>query len=130
MEKNGFSLLEAIVALGVITIGMLGVLQVFPLAFGLERSNLLQTQAVFAAQEKMEELLSFSALSVGIIVEDSLPFPNERFSRTAKVSYVDADLNETASPTGLKKIEVTVSWKSPLRIETKQTKLVSLAPEK
>lgn len=132
MKKNGFSLIEAIVAIGVIVIGLVAVLQVFPAGFSVEKYSQLETQAVLAGQEKIEALLaeSFSELAIGTIVESSLPSPYERFSRTAKTSFVDANLNESVSPTGLKKIEITVSWKSPLKIETKQTKLVTLVAEK
>ncbi len=119
-------------AIGVITIGLVAVLQVFPAGFSMEKYSQLETQAVLASQEKLEALLaeSFSALAVGTIVENSLAFPYERFSRTTKVSFIDANLNESANPTALKKIEVTVSWKSPLKIETKQTKLMTLVAEK
>ncbi len=132
MEKNGFTLVEAIVAVGIITIGLVAVLQVFPVGFSVEKHSQMETQAVLAGQEKIEALLaeSFSELAIGAIIENSLSFPYELFSRTAKVSYVDANLNESANPTGLKKIEITVSWKSPLKIETKETKLITLVAEK
>jgi len=132
MKKNGFSLLEAIVAIAIITLGLLAVLQVFPAGFSLEKSSQLETQAVLATQEKMETLIAepFSTLAIGTTVESPLTAPYERFSRTTKISYVDANLSETAGPTGLKKIEITVSFKSPLKVETKQTKLITLIAEK
>ncbi len=119
-------------AIGVITIGLVVVLQVFPAGFSVEKSSQMETQAVLAGQEKIEELLakSFSELSISTITEDTLVAPYQRFSRVSMVCYVDANLNESANPTALKKIEVTVSWKSPLKIETKQTKLMTLVAEK
>ncbi|MDD4989803.1 MAG: hypothetical protein PHW31_00635 [Candidatus Pacebacteria bacterium] len=128
----GFTLVEAIVAIGVVIIGLVAVLQVFPIGFSMEKYSQMETQAVLASQEKIEALLgeSFSGLAIGTTVENSLSSPYELFSRTTKISFVDVNLNESANPTGLKKIEITVSWKSSLKIETKQTKLITLMAER
>ncbi len=136
MKKNkfltGFTLIETLIALAVVSVGMVIVLQVFPSGFSIEKNTQLETQATLAAQEKVEELLSesFSELSVGTTTESSLPIPLERFSRTTKVSFINANLQESASDTSFKKIEVTVFWESPIRIGTKTVKLITLFSEK
>lgn len=128
----GFTLVESIMALAVIGIGLVIVLQVFPSGFSVEKNTQLETQATLCAQERIEELLSksFSELPVGTVAESSLPAPFERFSRATKISFVNSNLGESAPATTLKKIEITVSWKSPLRIGSKEVKLITLFAEK
>lgn len=132
IKQKGFTLIETLVALAVITIGLVVVLQVFPFGFSVERNSQLETQATLCAQEKIESLLSksFSELSIGTVVESSLPIPFERFSRTIKTSFVDASLQESGSATALKKIEATVSWNSSLKVGNKEVKLIILIAEK
>jgi len=132
MQKNGFTLIEAMVALVVISIGLVIVLQVFPTGFSVEKNSQLETQATILAQEKIESLLakSFSELSIGTITESSLASPFERFGRITKIVFVDINLEESVAPTTLKEIEVTVSWQSPLRIASKEIKLITLFAEK
>ncbi len=132
MQKNGFTLIEAMVALVVISIGLVIVLQVFPTGFSVEKNSQLETQATILAQEKIESLLakSFSELSIATTMESPLPTPFQRFIRTTRVSFVDSNLGESAIATLLKKIEVTVSWQSPLRFGSKEVKLITLFAEK
>ncbi|MDD5738727.1 MAG: type II secretion system protein [Candidatus Pacebacteria bacterium] len=132
IKIKGFTLIESIMALGVIGIGLVIVLQVFPSGFSVEKNTQLETQATLCGQEKIEELLSksFSELSVGTVVDGSLPTPFEKFSRATKISFINSNLEESASATTFKKIEVAVSWNSPLRIGSKEIKLITLFAEK
>ncbi len=118
--------------MAVIGIGLVIVLQVFPLGFSVEKNSQLETQATLCAQEKIEALLSksFSELSIGTIIENSLPAPFEKFSRTTKISFMDSNLQESIPATTFKKIEITASWKSPLKIGNKEVKLITLFAEK
>lgn len=127
-KEKGFTFLEAMIAILVLTIGIVAVLQVFSLALSLEKSNQMRTQATFLSQEKTEEISSqaYGDIVTGTEIEDPLSSPFEKFSRETKISYLDANLQETTIDTGLKKIEVIVWWKSPLRIGEKNVKLVSL----
>ena len=130
--NTGFTFLEVIIAISVLIIGILAVLQVFPLALNIEKLNQMETQAVFLAQEKIEEKISRTYQDVQITteIEDSLPSPFERFSRETKIIYVDSDLATTTSDLGLKKIEITVRWQSPLRLREKSVNLITLITEK
>jgi len=130
--NTGFTFLEVIIAISVLIIGILAVLQVFPLALNIEKLNQMETQAVFLAQEKIEEKISRTYQDVQITteIEDSLPSPFERFSRETKIVYVDSDLATTTSDLGLKKIEITVRWQSPLRLREKSVNLITLITEK
>lgn len=130
--NQGFTLLEVIIAIAVLTLGIVMILQVFPLGFRVEKGTQMQTQAVLLAQEQIEELSSkaYQDITVGTTTENSLPTPFEKFSRQTKISYVNADLEEVAVETGLKKIEVIVWWQSPLKVETKNVELSTLVVEK
>ncbi len=131
-RQKGFTLIETLVALAVIGIGLVVVLQVFPSGFSIEKNSQLETQATLCGQEKIELLLSksFSELTIGVETENSLSIPFERFSRTTKISFISADLQESIPATAFKKIETTVSWKSPLKIGSHEVKLITLFAEK
>jgi len=128
----GFTFLEVIIAISILTIGIVAVLQILPLALNIGKLNQMETQAAFLAQEKIEEKISiaYQDIQVTTETEDSLPSPFERFSRETKIIYVDSDLAATTSDLGLKKIEVTVRWRSPLRIREKNVNLITLIAEK
>ncbi|MDD5433529.1 MAG: prepilin-type N-terminal cleavage/methylation domain-containing protein [Candidatus Pacebacteria bacterium] len=129
---NGFTLIEVLVALSVITIGLVVVLQIFPIGLSVENLNQMETQAVFAAQDKIEALSvkSFGELVIGTVVESSLGAPYEKFARETKITNVDSNLQEVSFATGLKKVEVKVAWKSPLKGASKETKLSILFAER
>lgn len=128
----GFTFLEVIIAISILTIGIVATLQVFPLALNIEKLNQMETQAVFLAQEKIEEKISQAYQDIQIVTEteDSLLSPYERFSRETEIIYVDSDLIATTSDLGLKKIEVTIRWQSPLRLREKSVNLITLIAEK
>lgn len=130
--NKGFTLLEVMVAILVLTIGIVAILQIFPLGLNVEKASQMNTQGSLLAQEKIEEFTSkaYQDIAVGTVTEDALPSPFERFSRETKINYVDVELQEAGGDTGLKKIEVTVSWSSLLRIGDKEVKLITLVAEK
>lgn len=130
--NKGFTLLEAIIAILILTVGLVAILQVFPIGFGMEISNRRETLGTMLGQEKIEEINSKSYRDIEVItqIEDPLPSPFEKFSRETKVNYVDANLQTTTTDTGLKKIEVKVSWDSPLWLEKESVKIITLITER
>lgn len=131
-KDAGFTFLEVMVAILVLTIGIVAVLQIFPVGFSVEKASQMRTQGSLLAQEKIEEFTAkaYQSLAVGIVTEAVLPSPFEKFSRETKINYVDAGLQEAGSDTGLKKIEITVFWPSSLSIGDKEVKLITLVAEK
>ena len=129
---KGFTLIEVMIAILILLDGVLVVLQLFPLGYGVEQANQMKNQAVFLCQEKIETMISepYKDIAVGTIDENPMASPFQRFERETKVSYVDSNLNESTSDIGLKKIEVTVSWQSPLRVERKNVQFVTLIAER
>ena len=134
MRKNalGFTLIEVLFTLTFLFLGLLTVLQVFPTAFNLERSNQSRSQAALLAQEKMETLYDQSYITVdaGDVFEASLLAPFSSFSRRTIVSLVDGNLLPSATDVGLKKIEIIVAWPSLLPWLPKQIQINSLIVSK
>jgi len=130
--KSGFTLIEILLTIAFLFTSLLAVLQVFPTAFGLERINQMRSQAVLLAQAKIEAINSqgYQTVAVGEVFESALASPFELFSRRTKITYVDGNLQTSASDVGLKKIEITVAWQSALPLVPKDFKLIGLVAAK
>lgn len=125
--NKGFTFLEAIIAILVLTMAIVIVLQIFPLALNIERSSQKRTQGIELAQGKIEILnsKSYPDILIGTFNEPQLDSPFESFSRETKITHVDSNLQQSPSNTGLKKIEIIVCWGSG-----KNVKLISLIAER
>ncbi len=127
-NKKGFTITEAMVAVFVLMLGIVAVLHLFPLSLQTRKFSEMKTVASQLAQAKIEELSanSYDDISVGTTTEVQLDSPFEGYSRQLVVNYVDSNLQNSASDTGLKKIEVTVSWSSSLSISQKNVRVINL----
>lgn len=129
MKKNlflkGFTLLEAVIAVFILTIGIIGVFQAFPLSIQTEKTAKMDTIAAQLAQEKIEEILSKSFNEISSEATTTLNIPFQAFSRSVEVSCYDPNgsLPPNCPDTGIKKITVTVLWKSFLGISEKKFKI-------
>lgn len=115
--QRGFTLVEALIAIVVLVIGILGVLQFLPSAVKLARRSRLTTQAAFLTQGKVEEYLakSYSELATGV-VEPRAPMVSDTtsqlyyFETEVQIVYLDEDLNEVGTDEGIKQIKATTYW--------------------
>jgi len=130
--NKGFTILETMVAVLILTIGIIAVLQVFPLCINIQKSNEMENQAIFLAQEKMEQEIfkTYESIQVGTTLESPMSSPYERFSRETKITYLNSDLEEVELGMALKKIEITVQWNSPLKLAQGSISIVNLATER
>ncbi|NQU82750.1 MAG: hypothetical protein HQ539_02265 [Parcubacteria group bacterium] len=128
----GFTLVETMVGILILTTGLAMALQIFSVSFSVEKDNQLRTQAALLAQEKVESLYSqsYRDLAVGSVFESQLSPPFELFSRDTIVIYVDANLEDAVVDSGLKKIEVVVSWRAAFQIREKSITVARLVAEK
>lgn len=131
-SQKGFTLIEAMVAIFVLTVGITAVLQIFPVGLGTEKSNQLKSQAMELAQAKTEALYSqsYDDTVVGDFLEANLEPPFENFSRQTKITYVNSNLEEAGVDQGLKKIEVKVWWQAGLLFTPREVKIVTLVAKK
>lgn len=110
-HERGFSLLELMVALIVLSIGVLAVARLFPAGTRGQTQDKLQATAGFLAQEELERLggLDFddAELAVGRHPAGTATVacgPNDRWSRWYEVAPVEAPLDD------LKRVTLHVTW--------------------
>jgi len=134
-HNKGFSLIESLIAVFIFSVGIVAVLQIFPLGTYIQKTAQLSSTALVLSQEKMEETisLSYSDILTGTSAEDygsNSDFPS--FRRLTEINYFDPN-NPSVIPgsdLGIKKIEITVSWKSHLGILEKEVKIATLITKK
>lgn len=115
----GFSIIEILAAITFLTVGIFAIAKIFPFGIQISQNAEDRTIAATLAQDKIEELISsgYEGIAIGII-EAKQEIPSGSFGdkynfyRQTIVSFVDGDLADSVSDTGMKKIEVTVFWNS------------------
>lgn len=124
---------EVIVAIMVFAVGVLSVVEVFPLYRKMSRISEKSTIAIFLAQEQVENIfsLSYDNISVGQFEAKQAVAASGAFAqyqRQTDVSYVDGNYQNSVVDVGLKKITTTVYWYED-GLE-KSTNLVTLVANK
>jgi Tfp pilus assembly protein PilV len=124
-NNRGISMIEAVLAIAVLMIGVLSIINIFPVALKISRTSEQETVAANLAQAKIEEMFQsgYDNIAIGTIeakhrLATAIDNPFYYYERQTEAIYVDGNLADSASPTGLKKITVTVYWTTPqLNIE-------------
>ena len=115
MRRRGFTLLEVIVSLVVLTAGLVTIMEAFTVGLKASAAAERRTVATMLLQDKMEEIKKESQLAVGSDQGD--------FGDNFADYKWQADLSET-SIAGLLHVAVTVSWSEGRR--TNELALVTL----
>jgi type IV pilus assembly protein PilV len=108
--QRGFTLIEVLVAVIVLSVGILAVFRLFPAGLRSQTQNRMQTAAAFHAQEKLEQLacLPFtdSDWDAGThpTAGPERVGPSGQWTRSWQVEVMDAPLDD------LKRVTVTVTW--------------------
>ena len=117
MRKNGFTVVEVIAAITIFALAMIAVLEVMPKAIQTSREAKETSVATDLAQEKIEEYLaqSYDDIDTGTVepraaVDTDPASQFHTYNRTVVVNLLDANMNNTNTDVGLKKISVTVDW--------------------
>jgi len=115
----GFTLIETMIAIFVLTVGIVGVLCMFPVGVKIQKSAKTATIATFLVQEKIEETISrqyaHQDVSVGVVTENYGTIPGfEIFKRVREIDYYDLSNSTTSDDEtiGIKKVTITVFWDS------------------
>lgn len=131
-KKEGFSLIEVMIAVFVLSVGILTVLVFFPFGLQMARYSKMTSQAVQLAQEKIEEVISRPYTDVVSEPESVLAVPFNAYFR--KTDVVCFDPNGSSSPncpeTGIKEVKVTVSWSSPFGGTSPKIELYTLISQR
>ena len=131
----GFTLVEVLIAVFVLSVGIVAVLQAFPLGTQIQKSSQMATIASQLAQAKMEEIISQSYSSILIGTSQEAYGFNTSFlshRRETEITYFDPD-NPGLPPAqdlGIKKVEITVFWHSPLGASEKEVKIANFIAKK
>ncbi len=110
MKKNrGFSLLELIIAIAVLAVGLVGVLQIFPIGLRASQRAGMMTKASFLAQNKIEDikLAGFDAI---IELPPKIPLSGEDGDFEWVIKIDNISLEGVESSDDMRKIVVTVTW--------------------
>ncbi len=133
-SEDGFSLIELFLAIFILTVGITGVVAMFPLGTKMGKSSEMSTVAVELGQAKMEEITSksYGEILVGLIEpETELASPFNGYFRETEVQYYDpANSATTTVDLGIKEIRITVSWRLTLGISTPKVDLITLVSRK
>jgi len=128
--KTAFTLVETLIAVFILSMGIMGILAMFPIGVQVEKSAQILTAANQLAQAKIEENISksYNEVITGTTTEEYgsiSEFPY--FKIITRINYYDPLTSTiTNGDLGIKKIEVSIFWKSPLGSSEKNTKLESL----
>ena len=111
---TGFTLIEALVAMAVLLIGVLGVIQLFPAGLNSSKTSKEETMAANLVQGELEQYKNTEYDSIISIARTKYTSnqsdPNYKFDKQVDVIYVNSDLTQSTSDTGLKKITVIIYW--------------------
>lgn len=113
MNSHSFTILEAIIAIFILSVGILAVLAMFPFGVKMANSSEMAVIATQLCQEKMEEIISRDYDEISSEAKQVMVSPFSAFSRETEVVCFDAngDFSLPNCPdTGMKKIKVIVSW--------------------
>ncbi len=130
--RSGFSALEAIFAMMLLSFGVVGFMTMFSQMARTTENDDMRLMANHIASEKIEELIAtkavngYSGINTGTFNEN-ISYDSYQFTRNTHIKYVDStDLKtESASDTGYKRIDVTVSWNYGTALSAHMMSLVS-----
>lgn len=127
MKKRAFTIIEVLVAIFILEIGIMGVGSFFTYSFKIIRVAREETIASNLASGLLDEeiansfdnLLPVAGTRSKYSTDQADPFYN--WDKKIDITFLDTNLNETATPTEMKKIIVTIFWKSAGSDKTFQT---------
>jgi prepilin-type N-terminal cleavage/methylation domain-containing protein len=101
----GFSLVEVVIAITILSVGLVGSMRVFPMGLRASQRAELVSRATLAAERTMAsaKLQSWDALSVGTSTTTDGEY-------TVTVTIDQPDVEDLVDPSSLKRVGVSVSW--------------------
>ena len=108
--QPGFTIIEALIAVTVLSVGFVGVIQIFPGVIGLNSRSEDLTIASHLGEMKMEEYLAtpYDNILTGIEPNEPTPYTEEGFTNFKW----QAEVTELEKTSNLKEIQITSFWGS------------------
>lgn len=120
-DSKGFTLIEVVISLGILLIGILAVLALFPVGFDSAGRSADLTKATIFAQNQMEEIkrVGYPVTAVGT----PTAFSDPKFNYTVQISTAGL-------PANCQQVTLSVSWayKGKAHNENFVTIIASLGP--
>ena len=109
MNKRGFSLLELIIAIAVLAVGLVGVLQIFPIGLMASQRAGIMTKAAFLAQNKIEDikLAGFDAITE---LPPKIPLSGKDGDFEWNIKIDDVNLEGVENTSEMRKVTVILTW--------------------
>jgi prepilin-type N-terminal cleavage/methylation domain-containing protein len=105
MKRQAFSLIELVIAIGILAVGLVGSLRVFPVGLRASRRSEVNSRSAMAAQRVIEslKLRSWETLTDGetVVQEDE-------FKVTTQVA--SSGVARLVDPSRLKRVDVIIEW--------------------
>jgi prepilin-type N-terminal cleavage/methylation domain-containing protein len=129
--KKGFTLIEIIVSLFIFSVGIAGILFAFSLGVKIESKAKMRTCASKLAQERIEEIASLPYEEIISSFENYGDISDfNSYKRRTDVYYYNPDsLSTSTVDSGIKMIEVSVFWDSPVSSVEKNINFNTLVHE-
>lgn len=107
--KKAFTLIEIIMAMAILTIGIIGVVRLLPVGLRASKSAEILSKAAFLAQEKLEELklAGFEQLS---LPGPSIPLAGEQGQYSWAAEVGEVSLAGVSNPQDIRRLSLRVSW--------------------
>ena len=118
VSPTGFSLVELVIALAILSIGLVGSMRVFPVGLRASERAEVNSRAAMTGQRTIEllKLLSWDELAIAVTTTEEDDF-------TITTSITELDLGDLVDTTRLKAIEVIVQ--STRRGKTRELEFVT-----
>ena len=122
--------MEAMIAVFVLTVGIITVFHAFALGVKVEKLSEMATVASQLGQGKIEEIIAepYGEVAIGTTTEDAVNSPFESYKRITAISLYDPNNPDQPSAVdlGIKKVVTTVSWGFSLETAKKNIAIVTL----
>ena len=103
--QRGFSLIELVISMAILSIGIVGAMRVFPVGLRASQRSELNSRATIAAQRTIESL---KLKPWNELADGETTVSGDGFDVATRVSQPQVE--HLADPTRLKIVEVTVRW--------------------
>lgn len=109
MKRNAFTLIEIIMAMAILTIGIIGVVRLLPVGLRASKSAEMFSKAALLAQKKMEEL-KLAGIAKLTAQPPAVAVQGEEGEYNWQARIAEVALEEVSCCDDIRRLSLTVSW--------------------